>query len=83
MALGLDLRATLTQDADLLLCDCVRIAEMDPLIPYDAYHRCRFARDRTLAIAFTGISLLYGMLESKRMVFADDMDENQILLHSY
>ena len=38
-------------------------AETFPPIPFNAYHACAFARHRTLEIAYTGISLIYGLLE--------------------
>lgn len=51
-------RSTLIQSPNLLCC-CA--AEPLPIIPDDAYHACIFVRHRTLEIAFTAISLLYGV----------------------
>ena len=41
-----------------------RTAQKFPPIPFDAYHVCAFVRHRTLEIAYTSISLIYGLLES-------------------
>jgi hypothetical protein len=43
-----------------LRCDRAHVAGTYPQIPFDAYRICVFLRHRTLEIAYTSISLVYG-----------------------
>ena len=43
--------------------DCACAAQQFPPIPLDPFHICLFAPIRTLHIAYTGVSLFYGVLK--------------------
>ena len=48
---------------NLLCCVPTCVAETLPQIPFDAYRLCAPSGSRPIVIAYTGISLVYGVLE--------------------